>query len=209
MNDEHDERKEVTPFTEDRPLTYDEWRRALTDSESMIRMDDKSARRAWNEAARQAGKTIAKLLSENEQLRKERDEARAEMVSYRITILGPLPPAEYDPTQVPLSATLHSMNVEAVTAYLDAERTTGGLLRAEVARLRKVTGSECPVCGRFLKAEHCVNVDDAVPYAGSTPLAYFRTRWAAGEEITRRSCITVSDLIANHPEIAREMGVSE
>jgi len=79
-------------------------------------------------------------------------------------------------------------------------------MRDELARARAITGPPCPVCHRFLKAEHCVNRegDD-----GEGDLAYFRTRWTAGEAITRGACITASDLLTNHPAIAEQMGLTK
>lgn len=73
----------------------------------------------------------------------------------------------------------------------DAEVTQ---LRAEVARLRKVTGSECPVCGTLLRLHKLI-----VPLADQSEERYVGPRG---------SCITVADLIANHPAVAREMGVT-
>ncbi len=82
---------------------------------------------------------------------------------------------------------------------LDAAALT--TLRAEVARLRAVTGPPCPECGHYLKVEHhrawnLVRQDRR----------YYRLLDTCSPphecEIWRR------DLIANHPEIAKELGLA-
>lgn len=84
-------------------------------------------------------------------------------------------------------------------------------LRAEVAKLRKVTGPDCPSCGFGLKLHRReqVFVDDI--YGSKLVPGFELYRWSldCGESPAADCRITVADLIANHPAIAREMGVSE
>ena len=76
------------------------------------------------------------------------------------------------------------------------EHTRG--TRAEVVRLRKVTGPDCPVCRSFLRSQHQRFVD----FRGKGA-SFVKTHRPAGITTAEDFCITVADLIANHPEIAR------
>lgn len=73
-------------------------------------------------------------------------------------------------------------------------------LLIDLAAMRAVTGPPCPRCGYYLKAEHAL----AVPghYRDPKNDYYYNTH-------RDRACgITVADLLASHPEIAREMGIA-
>lgn len=68
-----------------------------------------------------------------------------------------------------------------------AERDT------EIARLRKVCGSSCPVCGHFL-IEHDLSRDPAT--------------WERRLVLRESAQICIADITANHPDIAAEMGLT-
>lgn len=76
-------------------------------------------------------------------------------------------------------------------------------LTAELARARAVLGPDCPKCGRYLKAEHSRERVFTDPGNSSALADGFRSYHKPG------TCrITISDLLANHPEIAKEMGLT-
>lgn len=95
--------------------------------------------------------------------------------------------------QVKQAAISEAGNARKLEALL-AERDT------QIAEMRKVTGPKCPKCGHWLKAEHRKNF--ASRDLMSTGLAYFK-------KDNSRLCITVVDLLASHPLIAAELGLTE
>jgi len=85
---------------------------------------------------------------------------------------------------------------EHVTAARDFILAAG----KEIAEMRAVTGPRCPLCNHWLKAEHLVPRDYTETYSA----------------VVCQQCgphnhcvIYVVDLLANHPDIAAEMGLSQ
>lgn len=68
----------------------------------------------------------------------------------------------------------------------------------EIAEMRAVLGPKCPRCDGWLKASH---------WLGPSPFNPFvKAYWSAACDSDKDApCITVTELLANHPNIAAEM----
>lgn len=80
---------------------------------------------------------------------------------------------------------------------------------AQIAEMQKVTGPKCPKCGHWLKARHEKRwwgpANDPSVTTGS---AAFECKTCSSHP-EHSICFTVPELIANHPEIAAELGLTE
>lgn len=84
-------------------------------------------------------------------------------------------------------------------SYVDHIQDAAARAAAEIARLRAVTGPDCPKCGHTLKVEH--------DYAGGgdpSSRLFMCQHTGVGRWCTCE--ITIAD-IADHPEIANDMGL--
>lgn len=78
-------------------------------------------------------------------------------------------------------------------------------MQQEYAAMRAVTGPPCPKCGHFLFAEHN---RERVTLGRDRGLQDGFRGCVAQHPDARTDCrITFADIIANHPEIAAEMGL--
>jgi tRNA(Ile2) C34 agmatinyltransferase TiaS len=83
-------------------------------------------------------------------------------------------------------------------SLFEATTETLTLAQKQIGEMRKFTGPKCPLCGHWLKAEH-----EECSYPDRTKFYVCEDRECAS------GCgITSTDLLANHPLIAAEMGLS-